>query len=119
MQVLCNKEKFSPGRNAIVSVTKAAIFGNIILGGGIGAIIDHTSGAAYEYPSLFQVVMNRLDLGGSKSEERQRSAVVSTAINVENKTAEEKLRELKRLFDAGLISPETFADQQREILKSN
>ena len=57
LQVLCNKENYEPGRAAVVSVTKGAMFGNIILGGGIGAIVDHNSGAAYEYPSFFQVVM--------------------------------------------------------------
>src|ERR1039457_2341283 len=57
LQVLCNKVGYEPGRAAIVSATKGAMFGNIILGGGIGAIIDHNTGAAYEYPSFFQIVM--------------------------------------------------------------
>lgn len=33
------------------------MFGNIIFGGGIGAVIDHNTGSAYEYPTLIQVVM--------------------------------------------------------------
>jgi hypothetical protein len=33
------------------------MFGNIILGGGIGAIIDHNNGSAYEYPAFIQVIM--------------------------------------------------------------
>lgn len=35
------------------------MFGNIIFGGGIGAIIDHSSGKAYNYPEWMQVVFGR------------------------------------------------------------
>lgn len=55
--VLCKKETFAPGRASVVSATKGSMFGNILLGGGIGAIIDHNNGAAYEYPAFFQVQM--------------------------------------------------------------
>ncbi len=51
LQVSCTKSGFEPGRAAVVSETKGAMFGNILFGGGIGAIIDHNSGAAYEYPT--------------------------------------------------------------------
>ena len=57
MQVLCKKEGSEPGRASVVSATKGSMFGNIIFGGGIGAIVDHNSGAAYEYPALIQVLM--------------------------------------------------------------
>jgi hypothetical protein len=33
------------------------MFGNIILGGGVGAILDHNSGVAYEYPALVDIFM--------------------------------------------------------------
>ena len=33
------------------------MFGNIIFGGGIGAIIDHNNGSAYVYPNTLKVVM--------------------------------------------------------------
>jgi hypothetical protein len=55
--VLCQKENSEPGRASVVSAIKGSMFGNIILGGGIGAIIDHNNGAAYEYPTFFQVQM--------------------------------------------------------------
>ena len=57
MQVLCNKDGLDSGRAAVVSETKGSMFGNILFGGGIGAIIDHNKGTAYEYPTLIQVVM--------------------------------------------------------------
>lgn len=57
MQVLCNKTGYEPGRAAVVSETKGSMFGNILVGGGIGAIIDHNTGSAYEYPALIQILM--------------------------------------------------------------
>lgn len=57
MQVLCQKPGLEPGRAAVVSEIKGTMFGNIIIGGGIGAIIDHSNGSAYEYPNFVQVVM--------------------------------------------------------------
>jgi len=55
--VLCKKETYAPGRASVVSATKGSMFGNILFGGGIGAIIDHNNGSAYEYPAFFQVQM--------------------------------------------------------------
>jgi hypothetical protein len=57
LQVTCTRDDLEPGRLAVVSGTKGSMWGNIILGGGIGAIIDHNNGTAYEYPSFIQVVM--------------------------------------------------------------
>jgi hypothetical protein len=57
LQVICTRDDLEPGRLAVVSGTKGSMWGNIILGGGIGAIIDHNNGTAYEYPSFIQVVM--------------------------------------------------------------
>lgn len=32
------------------------MFGNILIGGGIGAIIDHSKGVAYNYPDWVQLI---------------------------------------------------------------
>jgi hypothetical protein len=55
--VLCTKTGVEPGRASVVSDTKGSMFGNILLGGGIGALVDHNTGAAYEYPTLIQIMM--------------------------------------------------------------
>jgi hypothetical protein len=57
MQVLCNKAGIEPGRGSVVSETKGSMWGNIIFGGGIGAVIDHNKGTAYEYPAFIQIIM--------------------------------------------------------------
>ena len=33
------------------------MFGNILFGGGVGAIIDHNKGTAYTYPAWLRIVM--------------------------------------------------------------
>ena len=57
MNVVCEKEGYE---TAVVSVDEdlvAATFGNILLGGGIGFIIDAASGAAQKYPDRITVWM--------------------------------------------------------------
>ena len=134
LQVLCNKENYESGRASVVSVTKGTMFGNIILGGGIGAIVDHNSGAAYEYPSFFQVIMGRFSkVDASKNQQGdtlstptephpvQQVATKPVATKVptleqSHQSQEQKLIELKRLFEAGLITNEAYVAQQRVIL---
>ena len=58
MQIFCSKEGHQDGRKTVVSKTKANMFGNIIFGGGIGAIIDHNNGSAYQYPSTVKITMS-------------------------------------------------------------
>ncbi len=55
--MICQKEGTELGRASVVSATKGSIFGNIIFGGRIGAIVDHNNGSAYEYPAFIQVMM--------------------------------------------------------------
>lgn len=61
LQVICKKPGIDVGSANVVSRTKGNMFGNIILGGGIGAIVDHNNGSAYEYPSLIKIFMGRMN----------------------------------------------------------
>jgi len=42
-----------------VSRVNGAMFGNLILGGAIGAVVDHNRGTAYTYPTWVQLVFGR------------------------------------------------------------
>ena len=118
MQLLCRKDGYEPGRNGIVSDTKGMMFGNIIFGGGIGAIVDHTSGAAYEYPSIFQVIMTKLQsVNSSNSNTTTNSQPASSSAVASNSSIDQKLIELKNLFDKQLISNDAYLEQQRIILQ--
>lgn len=57
IQVECRKQGMAPGLAKLVSRAHGGMFGNIIFGGGIGAIIDHTKGTGYEYPNVAAIVM--------------------------------------------------------------
>lgn len=127
MQVLCNKAGFEPGRAAVVSETKGSMFGNIIFGGGIGAIIDHNQGSAYEYPAFIQVLMgafSKIEPPKAQDQPAQGPATTSptvspsTPLASSTPTLEEKLKELKRYYDSGLISQDVYLDRQRKLLEA-
>ena len=59
LQVICKKAGMDIGTASVVSRTKGNMWANIILGGGIGAIVDHNNGAGYEYPPLIKVFMGK------------------------------------------------------------
>ena len=57
--VRCVKDGYSDGEANVVSDTKSNMFGNIIFGGGVGAIIDHNNGSAYVYPNTVNITMGQ------------------------------------------------------------
>ena len=116
IQVSCTKAGYLEGKQGVVSDTKGMMFGNIIFGGGIGAIIDHNSGAAYEYPSVIQVVMSRI----AKLTDAVSSSLTPTVVAATGKepsqSKESTLGELKALYDKKLITKENYEEQQKKIL---
>lgn len=66
--VTCTKDGFDPGIANVASNTKGTMAGNLLFGGLIGVVIDHNSGAAYEYPTLIQVLMGEVTEIGSRTE---------------------------------------------------
>ena len=59
LSVRCEKESNEPGMASVKSSTKAMAFGNILFGGIIGAGVDISTGAAYDYPTLISVIMGK------------------------------------------------------------
>ncbi|WP_143036294.1 hypothetical protein [Collimonas sp. OK242] len=55
--VQCEKENIKPGLAQIKSSVKGMTFGNILLGGVVGAVVDQSSGAAFDYPAVIMVLM--------------------------------------------------------------
>lgn len=56
-----------------ISRAGAGMFGNILFGGGVGAIIDHNRGTAYNYPDWVQVVFGKV-LVFDRSQNKQGAA---------------------------------------------
>ena len=55
--VQCRKDGQPDGSARAISRVGAGMFGNIVFGGGVGAIIDHTKGTAYNYPEALNIRM--------------------------------------------------------------
>ena len=57
MNIICEKGD-SFGTGSFESSSNANTWGNILVGGGIGAIVDANTGAGYNYPTNMVVRMN-------------------------------------------------------------
>ncbi len=109
--VSCSKDGEEPGIGTLISRANGGMFGNILFGGGIGAIIDHNKGTAYSYPDWVRVIMgdnlvydrknnkdNEIMLGQTASpEELKKIAAVKDA---EEKAAIEKAAQEKAAAEA-------------------
>ncbi len=68
--VECKKSGYSDGQLKAISRARGNMWGNIIFGGGVGAIIDHSKGTGYAYPDVLPVTMGKskvVDRDGSNS----------------------------------------------------
>lgn len=126
LHVTCRKDSFENGKASVVSDTKGSMFGNILFGGGIGAIVDHNTGSAYEYPNFLQVVMGSDILVGTHKEVAPSNAnplMGGQASPIDKaqipKTTTVRLQELKKLKDDGLVTPEVYDQRQSAILKES
>lgn len=57
LTVICKKPGMVDGILKAVSRAAGSMYGNIIFGGGIGALIDHNKGTGYNYPDQLPVKM--------------------------------------------------------------
>jgi hypothetical protein len=60
LQIVCSKPGERDAKGVAISRANAGLAGNIIFGGGIGAIIDHNKGTAYTYPQWIRLVVDKL-----------------------------------------------------------
>jgi len=77
LDILC-KDPANPDAEAkAISRANGGMFGNIILGGGIGAIIDHNKGTAYTYPLWVQLEFGKT-LVFDRSTEKEGQPTIGT-----------------------------------------
>ncbi|CAM3782010.1 hypothetical protein [Roseateles saccharophilus] len=57
LHVECKKVGEPSAAGTVTSRVAGSLFGNILIGGGIGAIVDHSNGSAYNYPEWIRLVM--------------------------------------------------------------
>jgi hypothetical protein len=56
LEIRCIKAGLPDASARLVSRANAGLAGNILIGGAIGAVVDHNSGAAYTYPTWIRLV---------------------------------------------------------------
>ncbi len=59
LEIVCRHPDNPDATARAISRVNGGMLGNIIIGGGIGAIIDHNRGTAYTYPSWLQLVFGK------------------------------------------------------------
>ena len=65
--VCCEKEGYCTAEITVESDVAAMTFGNIILGGGIGVVIDSASGASNKYSPSSYLVLEREEAASTGS----------------------------------------------------
>ena len=66
LAVDCVKEGNVTGHEMVVSKANGSVWGNIILGGGIGYVVDRNTGAGFDYPNTITVMLKKMgDMAGS------------------------------------------------------
>lgn len=55
----CKKDEMA-GHETLVSKSNGAVWGNLLIGGGIGYIIDRNTGAGFDYPSTITVMLRKI-----------------------------------------------------------
>ena len=68
LDVTCKKDGMPDGLLKAISRAVGSMFGNILFGGGIGALIDHSKGTGYDYPNLLPVRMGESVVVDKKDE---------------------------------------------------
>ncbi|GGH65704.1 hypothetical protein GCM10010975_33780 [Comamonas phosphati] len=86
LDIVCKRTDNPDATARAISRANGGMFGNIILGGGIGAIIDHNKGTAYTYPTWVQLVFGK-SLVFDRSAEKEGQPTPPTELPV---TAAEK-----------------------------
>lgn len=59
LDIVCKDPKNPEATARAISRANGGMWGNILLGGGIGAIIDHNKGTAYSYPTWIQLIFGK------------------------------------------------------------
>lgn len=82
LTVVCKKTGMMDGILKAVSRAAGSMFGNIIFGGGIGALIDHNKGTGYNYPDQLPVKMGSSVVVDRKEQDAAQQAGISEQAKV-------------------------------------
>jgi len=80
INIVCKKKGFKDLKKKIDSKTSLGTIGNILLGGGIGILIDSATGANYEYPKTLKLPMEPIDSASQDEKKLYRKALKDVEI---------------------------------------
>ena len=102
--VICTKDGAEKGMATLISRANGGMFGNILFGGGIGAIIDHNKGTAYSYPDWVRVIMGD-DLLFDRKQNKENEVMLGQPSSPEQvkKIQEAKLTEEKVMAEKAAV----------------
>jgi hypothetical protein len=96
--VKCDKEGQGTGNGTVISRANGGMFGNILFGGGIGAIIDHNKGTAYSYPDWIRIVLgDNLVFDRKHNKDNEVMIGQPSSTNELEAIEQEKVAELKKI----------------------
>lgn len=79
LEVTCTQAGQPDARGRLISRANLGMFGNVIAGGVIGAVVDHNTGAAYTYPTWVQLVFGR-ELVFDRNQEHEGSPMLAPGL---------------------------------------
>lgn len=59
LAITCKKDALA-GNQTLVSKSNGAVWGNVLVGGGIGYIVDRNTGAGFDYPATTTIMMRKV-----------------------------------------------------------
>tara|TARA_B110000971_G_C19839693_1_gene421953 strand:- start:66 stop:677 length:612 start_codon:yes stop_codon:yes gene_type:complete len=98
----------SQGAAVMSSKSNGAVWSNILLGGGIGYLVDRNTGAGFNYPTSVTVPLG----DGCTNFKR-----VTGSTAVEKNSVEERLKSLQGLLDKGLITSDEYTLRREKVLE--
>ena len=86
LDITCVHPSNSNATARAISRANSGMWGNVIIGGGIGAIIDHNKGTAYTYPTWVQLVFGK-SMVFDRSSEKEGAPTPGTEMAATNAAA--------------------------------
>ncbi len=112
--VTCAHKGGMKGSTSVQSSTVGSAYGNILAGGLIGAAVDMSSGAAYQYPATIAVTLNESIPGPGAP--RTGGSVLSNSARQSTEDVSARLKQLLELREKGLIPEDQYRARVKAIV---
>ena len=105
LAVRCEKNGYVSSVVSVPSKHKdSTIWGNVVLGGGVGYIWDRKTGAAFIYPSTVNLTLTK-KMGSNNS-----------AVTLSGDDTVQKLKSLNDLYKSGALTESEFTKAKKKLL---